>query len=377
MIGLFVMAGLAVWFFTTARSLGKSPWVWSAMAVASYAAAVFAWLSVLHLFLPTIEITASPAAGIGLGLTLGLSSIGVGILSAALVRRNILIAPEDASARRFLKVLRFELRKAAHSRLTWVSLVLPAVLAVVSVWISELVRRAEQMVGGDVERISSAFTSFSRGASNGFILGAILLLFYGSMLIANEGSLKTFKTIMLRAHSRSEWVFGKFSVLLLLAAGLVVSVVVSSLIAGAVVSDYVDIAEEGYVIYEAAFMRASSLRAVLLVLPPLVALASFALMVSTMTDHTGIAAAGCIGSYIFLEAMKSSVSGSRYYLFNTFMPSLLDTSYFGALRGFAEGLSDAGWEESVFLFNVATPLVSALAFLIVAVVVFRRRDFVV
>ena len=278
------------------------------------------------------------------------------------------------AANSFSRVLGFELRKALHARLTWVTLGLPALLAIFSVWVSELAHRAEAL-GASVEGISSAYLSFSRGASSGFILGGILLLFYSSMIIANEGSLRTFKTIMLRPHGRLQWVFGKFTLLLLLALGLLISVSGSALAAGALVADFADIAEEGYVIYRSAFMAESSVAAVALVVPPLVALAAFGLMVSTFTDHTGIATAGCIGAYIFLEASKTSLAASRNYLFNSFMPSLLDTSYFQALRGFANGMSDTGWEPGLFVFNVATPLASAVVFIVVASFVFGRRDF--
>jgi ABC-type transport system involved in multi-copper enzyme maturation permease subunit len=271
----------------------------------------------------------------------------------------------------------FELAKAVRTRLTWVALLLPSVLAVASVWLSELARRAQAMATPDVAGIESAYQSFSRGASNGFILGGILLLFYASMLLAGEGNLRTWKTIMLRAHTRVEWIAGKLLLLLLLSVGLLVLVTGSALAAAALVAPYGDISEEGYVIYESAFMAQSTLTAVALVVPPLVALAAFGLMVSTLTDHTGIAASGCIGSYVFLEAMKSSIGGGRVYLFNTFMPSLLDTSYFQALRGFADGMSDAGWSPELFVFNIATPLVSAVVFTAVAAVTFGRRDFLV
>jgi len=275
--------------------------------------------------------------------------------------------------RRFLHVLGFELGKAFASRLTWVTLLLPATLTVFSVWIGESIRAAEQL-SSDVEGIASAYVGFSRGASNGFVLGAILLLFYSSMLIANEGNLRTFKTILLRAHTRLEWVGAKFTLLLLLSLALLASVVVSGLVSAWVVADFADIAEEGYVIYQAGFMADESVRAVLLVVPPLVALCAFGLMVSTLTDHTGIATSACIGAYVFLEALKSSVSGARLYLFNSFMPSLLDTSYFKELRGFADGLSDAGVGAGWVAFNLATPLCSAVVFLVVAAIVFSRRD---
>jgi ABC-type transport system involved in multi-copper enzyme maturation permease subunit len=279
--------------------------------------------------------------------------------------------------RRFWTLFRFELAKAVRARLTWVTLLLPVVLSAVSVWLSELARRAQALATPDVVGIESAYQGFSRGASNGFILGGILLLFYSSMLLASEGNLRTWKTIMLRAHTRLEWVAGKFALMLLMSVGLLLLVTASSFLAAALVAPYGAIAEEGYVIYEAAFMAESSLLAVALVVPPLVALSAFGLMVSTLTDHTGIAASGCIGSYVFLEALKTSVGGGRIYLFNTFMPSLLDTSYFQALRGFAEGMSDAGWAPDLVVFNIATPLVSALVFTGVAAVVFGRRDFVV
>ena len=138
-----------------------------------------------------------------------------------------------------------------------------------------------------------------------------------------------------------------------------------------------DIAEEGFVLYKADFMTHESVRAVLLVLPALVALSAFGLMVSTLSDHTGIAASGCIGAYIFLEALKGSLANARHYLFNAYMPSLLDDSYFKALRGFADGLSDVAWQPEWFTLGIVTPLVSALLFASVAAWVFGRRDFLV
>lgn len=271
-------------------------------------------------------------------------------------------------------ILRFEIRKALQSRLTWIALALPALLTVISAWMAEMTRHARS-AESTIEGIDSAFLAFSRGASNGFVLGGILLLVYASMIVANEGALQTFKTIMLRAHPRSSWILAKFSLLTFLALGILVAVVVSGLLAGAFFADFGAIAEEGYVIFDADFMRRASWHAVVLVIPPLLALAAFGLMISTLTDHTGIASAGCVGAYIFLEATKSSLGEPRNFLFNTFMPSLIDTSYFQALRGFANGMSDTGWEPEMFWYAVLTPLGSAFAFLAIALLVFERREF--
>jgi hypothetical protein len=137
------------------------------------------------------------------------------------------------------------------------------------------------------------------------------------------------------------------------------------------------IAEEGYVIFDADVMRTQSALALLLVVPPLFALVAFGLMVSAFTDHTGIAAGGCIGAYFVLEVLKGSLADSRVYLFNSFMPSLLDTSYLEALRGFANGMSDTGWESSLYWFNLWTPLLWAVVCVAATLYRFGRRDFAV
>lgn len=280
--------------------------------------------------------------------------------------------------RRFGQVLRFELQKALESRLTWVTLALPALLTFLSIWILAWVGRAEQLLeGGSLAGPDSAYVGFSRGVGNGLMLGAIFFLFYASMLVANEGTLRTFKTILLRAHTRQEWIAAKFSLLLLIGLALLVCVAGTGVVSAAVFGDFVDIAEEGYVFYTADFMTAESLRAVGLVLPPLIALAAFGLMISTLTDSTGIATSACIGAYVFLEAAKGFSPLLRRYLFNTYMPSLLDTSYFSALASFAEGNSDAGVDSMWLGFNLAIPLISAVVFLTVASLVFGRRDFAI
>ncbi len=280
--------------------------------------------------------------------------------------------------RSFALVLRFELAKAFRSRLTWVTLLLPILITILSIWLGEWIRTAQALASGSSsDEPRSAYFAFSQGVRNGLVLGGVFFLFYASMLIANEGNLRTFKTILLRAHPRLQWVAAKYGLLLILGLVLILGVVAVGIATAAVFGDFVDVSEEGYVFYTASFMTRESLQAVLLVLPPMVALAAFGLMVSALTDSTGIATSACIGAYVFLEALKGSLADARLYLFNSFMPSLLDTSYFVALQGFAEGNSDAGVEAGWILFNLATPAASAVLFLAVTAVVFGRRDFAV
>jgi ABC-type transport system involved in multi-copper enzyme maturation permease subunit len=273
-----------------------------------------------------------------------------------------------------LAPLRFELGKALRMRATWITLGLPPLLAAGAAAASHFAQRAELAERGSAA-ISSAFVPFARGASSGLVLGAVLLLFYASGLFANEGSLRTYKTLLVRPHARGAWVLAKLALALGMALALLVAVALAAGASAAALGDYTDIAEEGYVIYAAGWMREQSLWALLLAAPPLLALAALGLWVSALTDHGGIAAAASIGSYMVLEVLKDSLSGMRPWLFNSFAPSLLDTSYLEALRGFASGMSDAGWESALFGYNLVTPLVWAALFAALTWLRFARREF--
>jgi len=280
--------------------------------------------------------------------------------------------------RRYGQVLRFELTKALYSRLTWVTVLLPMLITLLSIWLGEWIRQATSLASeGSAASEVSAYLGYSRGVRNGLVVGSIFFLFQASMSIANEGNLRTFKTLLLRPHTRLEWMTAKFALLLLLGVVLIVGTTLAGIGSAACFADFREIAEEGYVFYDAAFMAHESVRATLLVLPPLIALAAFGLMISALTDHTGVATSACIGGYVFLEALKGSLADGRLYLFNSFMPSLLDTSYFVALTSFAEGNSDAAVDPGWVFFNLTTPAFSACLFLAIAMYSFGRRDFAV
>lgn len=277
--------------------------------------------------------------------------------------------------RSLLSVIRFETGKAIRARITWVTLLLPSIVAALSVWADSVTRRVQSAIGDGAELVPSAYLSFTKGAGSGLVLGGIMLLLYSSMIMANEGHWRTFKVIMLRPHRRWIWMVGKFKVLCWVGFAMAALVALTSLAAGAIVGDYTDIAEEGYVIFEAKFLMTESLKAFGLVAPPLLALAAFGLMFSTFTDHTGIAASATLGAYIVMETAKEGMRDGQKYLFNTFMPSLLDTSYFKEVKGFADGMSDSGWDQALFQYNIISPLAAAAVFFIIACIVFQRRDF--
>lgn len=278
---------------------------------------------------------------------------------------------------RFLSVLRFEMAKAFAAKATWITIALPTLLAIFTVLWGHGQQNLEAALAGEEQESFSAFFIFARSAGAGYVLGGIMLLLYSSMLFANEGSWKTYKTIMLSPHGRIEWLGGKFALLMLLVFAILVCVATAAGVLSAVLGDFTAIEEEGFVFLEASEMRGETYKALALALPPMIALAAFGLMFSTMTDHPGIAASATLGGYMILETAKESMDEQSVYLFNNFMPSLIDNSYFGVLRNFAQGYLDEPWEEHMLPFAIATPMISAAVFLLIAGFVFGRRDFLV
>jgi ABC-type transport system involved in multi-copper enzyme maturation permease subunit len=270
--------------------------------------------------------------------------------------------------------LRFELRKALRARGTWLTLALPVLVAGGAAAASHFAQQAELAQRGSAA-IRSAYVPFARGASSGLVLGGVLLLIYASGLFANEGALRTYKTLLIRPHRRGAWVRAKLALALGLALCVLLGVALAAWLGAAALGEFGDIAEEGYVIYAADWMRVQSLWALALAAPPLLCLAAFGLMISALTDHGGIAAAVSIGSYMLLELLKGSLGEARVWLFNSFAPSLLDTSYLEALRGFASGMSDAGWQPPLFWWNALTPLAWGALFIAVTGARFARREF--
>lgn len=277
--------------------------------------------------------------------------------------------------RSYLTVLRFEVSKAIASRGSWVAIVFPAVLAALTAAWVYVQRGVESALTDEFMGAPSAFAAFSRGAGSGFVLGAIMILLYSSMIFSNEGGWKTYKVTMLRPCHRLDWVAAKMTLLGAMVAALIISVSLAAWAVSASLGDFAAIEEEGFVFLEAREMRRETLLAIALTAPPLLALAAFGMTVSTFTDHAGVAASTALGIFIVLETAKESMDQGRLFLFNTFLPSLIDRSYFDVLKKLAQGYLDEPWEDGVMIYAVLTPLITTGVCLLIASAVFGRREF--
>ncbi|GEM_PF-4311652 len=278
--------------------------------------------------------------------------------------------------RSLARLLRFELAKAARSRLIWVVTLVPAFWCLpVLGWeaIAGRFQLSGTSAGGSP---ASAFRLFARAAGDGMTLGGMLLMLTASLMVAQEGSWRTFRTVLTRPHRPATWLLAKFLTLLALAGAIIGGVSLVALAGAGAMADFTGVVEEGWEFYSRGEMIHHAWLAVGLTAPPLVTLAALGTLCSTLTDHPGLAAGGGFATFIALETAKAALEADqRRFLFNAFTPSVLDTSYFAVLGGYAEGLSDAGWPSEMILYNIVSPSAWTLLFLGVAFVIFTRREF--
>lgn len=92
MIGLIASILFIIWFFNSAKKVGKNPWGWAIAGFLSYYIPAFIWGIILGLISSKIDIRISSSSeAIIYGLVVGLSSVLVGSICAALVRTQILL----------------------------------------------------------------------------------------------------------------------------------------------------------------------------------------------------------------------------------------------------------------------------------------------
>lgn len=92
MIGLLVSILFVIWFFNSAKKVGKNEWGWALAGFISYYLPVFIWGLILRSIIPELGIRISSDTGaIAFGLVIGLSAVLIGATCAVLVRSKLLL----------------------------------------------------------------------------------------------------------------------------------------------------------------------------------------------------------------------------------------------------------------------------------------------
>ncbi len=249
-----------------------------------------------------------------------------------------------------------ELTKALRHRFTYIGLV----LVLLTVLLAPLLHGIEVDGESDYDFIGFAAPT----ALN--IIGLLIILIYCSGLIATEVGSGTIRLVLVRPLRRHEFLLAK--VLLAMTYVVVLAIGVSCAAWAAVLffGDAVGVTSGGEMAFTAGEVSVTYVVGGMAVLLPLWTAALYALMVGTFVRSAVAAVTIAVGCWFLLDMFKYPL-GIAPYVFTTY----LDVPW----QPFRDLVSTATPPDWLMLVPCTTvSLLYALAFLLVAILVFHRRN---
>jgi ABC-2 type transport system permease protein len=282
---------------------------------------------------------------------------------------------------RLLRCFRAELTKLWRQRLPWVGLGLAIGVTALAAWMNAEVVPELQ---GAAAVPRNAFRFFAIGLRYGIAMGGFFLVLVAGLMVSAETGQGTLKMVLVRPVHRSEVFLAKvltvfqYALVLLLAVSLTAALVAGACPGsdfGAVIDPQYSDPANPYVYTGAEEMWGHLFRAVALLILPLLAAGAVGITVSVLFENPGVASGTAVVSFLGLEIVKVFLErrAALRYLFNNYLPSIVDNSYVCVLRGTAEGLSDALWPAGLWWWNVGVPLVTAAVLLVASLILFCRK----
>lgn len=214
-----------------------------------------------------------------------------------------------------------EIYKLTRQRLFYLALVLVGLTVLGSVYADRIFTSGKEPAAG--------FTILARALLNGFKIGAIWLVIFGSLSVAGEMTGGTIKMSLSKPYRRSEWLIAKMVVLLAL---VLLTVLVIELLGLVVVgqsygfTDVTDPVIKDYLHLAKGIMGRYLLYSFVLVIIPLVSIALFGLFISTLMREVGSAVALAILLYLALDYLVLGFFDKLApYCFNYYLDWYLST----------------------------------------------------
>ena len=279
-----------------------------------------------------------------------------------------------------IAIVRAELFRLTRTRAGRLGLLAPALLGGGQVLIGELlagVKAARALAeSGAIEGAAQVETAFGPLADGLGGLGAMALvmiaLLTGAFTIVRErdqGSLPQW----LLARSRGDLVVGKALATCLYVIVAFVALFVASMGAAALRHDFSAIVEDGFEMASAQEQWIEVARAVGAGLPAILCCACFGVLVSAATASVGAAAVGAVVPFTLLALFQTTLGSAAERLFIAYAPFFSERAPLARLTKVARAYSDTHWESGELLRATLVPGGEAVACLVLAWFITRRR----
>lgn len=246
----------------------------------------------------------------------------------------------------------------------WLLVALPALVVALRLALSRLLTQ---------DQLQQGYGQMVDGFSTGLTLLYLIFIAYAAHSFAVDRDRGVLRHLLIRSLSRRQLVLAKLVVLhglALLAALLVLAV--AFLLSG-LLWDLGPVVEDGFELISEAEIRAEIRSGLLLALLPLPACLGLGLLISVVARSATQAVTVAVGIALLVDIFKALLGQSANYWYGSFQPSLLDQSYLGEVGRIVRGYSDVLIDPAFYQLNLWVPLPQAVVFVVLALVVARRR----
>ncbi len=280
------------------------------------------------------------------------------------------------------KALRTEVFIARHSLGARLVILAPALLVMLQALLTRLsVSGAEArdsllgssgFAGNDSQ---TGYGYFVDGLSTGLTMLGLLLVSMAAYSLASERDNGAIRHVLIRRCSRSSVILAKLLNLHLMAALSVILLFLCSYFLNASLWGFEPVVEDGFELISESEITAEIRLGLLLAIAPIPAAIAFGLLVSVSSQTATSAVASALGITLAFDVFKAMLGDYASYIYASFQPSLLDSSYLRDVSRLVRGYSDVLIEPEVIQLNSWVPLPALLLFVIASLVIVQRRQF--
>ena len=268
-----------------------------------------------------------------------------------------------------LRIFRAELMRLAGGWTVW--LVGAAIASVAG--LQALVTKVEVLQRGDFES-GGAWAPLVDGWLAGLKLATFALLVASARSIAGDHESGLLRMAVTRSCSRAALFLGRLLIGPLTVLGSILAAGLGALLVAGSGLDFGPLVEDGYPLLEVDELILEVQRAVLAVAPALLSIWTLGLLLSTFSRSAVGAVAGTLVLFIIFDLLKDALGNeTKYLIFASYAPSLVDTSALGEAAGRVRGYSDSGFGDELFRLAHVMPWLGALAGGVISILILRKR----
>jgi ABC-type transport system involved in multi-copper enzyme maturation permease subunit len=287
-----------------------------------------------------------------------------------------------------MTAIRAEIFVFTHSRSIQLLCVIPAVVAAVqlvlvrSLAASNEARAAlmgtqttDDFGGGGFGNVegADAWGALVDALGTGLTLISLILVAYAAWSFASDRDQGVLRHLLIRRVSRPALVLSKLIQAHLLALVSIVLMLLVTFGSAALLWDFGPVIEDGYELIGTADIHAELRLGLSLALIPLPAAIAVGVLVSVLSNSTTQALSMALGLTLGLDLLKSVLGGAADYLYASYLVSLLDESYLDDVARLVRGYSDVMIDPAVLQLNQWVPWPQMVLFIILALVLVRRK----